>query len=389
MRRSNDRIIVSHAGALPRPTVLTESLRDENLSSSGREEALGAAVQETVSRQVTIGIDVLNDGEVGKPGSFLTYIRDRIDGIEARPDLRLGDRDAGVIGRELLEFKGYYAAGLGGFHTGDEERARPTGVRHPFVVAGKMRYKGAGEIGAEIERLKRACSGLDVEPYLPATAPGTIEHWLWRQDAYSSDADFLLALAEVLHEEYKAIVDAGLVLQVDDPGLADGWQMFPEMSIEEYRAYARVRVEALNHALSGIPEDRVRFHTCWGSFHSPHRNDLPLADIVDLVLAVDAECYSIEASNGRHEHEWALWQDVKLPEGKSLMPGVVGHASDIVEHPDLVAQRLVRYASVVGRENVIAGTDCGLGTRVHPEVAWAKLEELAHGAEVATRRLWP
>jgi 5-methyltetrahydropteroyltriglutamate--homocysteine methyltransferase len=258
----------------------------------------------------------------------------------------------------------------------------------PFMATGPLTYIGQDAVATDIKRLKDACEGLDVEPYLPAIAPGTIEHWLWRGEHYQSDEEFLFAIADVMHEEYKAITDAGVVLQIDDPDLPDGWQMYPDMTVTEYRKYAELRVEAINHALRGVPEELVRLHVCWGSMHGPHRDDIALEDLIDLIFKVPAECYSIEAANPRHEHEWDVFEDVKLPEGKSLMPGVVGHTSNTIEHPELVAQRLVRYANLVGRENVIAGTDCGLGNRVHAEVVWAKLEDMAKGAELATKELW-
>jgi 5-methyltetrahydropteroyltriglutamate--homocysteine methyltransferase len=240
----------------------------------------------------------------------------------------------------------------------------------------------------DVANLKAAAAGLDVEPYLPAVTPGTIEHWLFNE-YYSSDEELLFAIADAMHEEYREITDAGILLQLDDPDLPDGWQMYPSMDVAEYRRYAELRVEAINRALQGIPEERVRLHICWGSGHGPHTNDVPLRDIVDIVLKVRAGCYSVEAANPRHEHEWRVWEEVKLPEGKSLMPGVVGHATDVVEHPRVVADRLVRYARVVGRENVIAGTDCGIGTRVgHGEIAWAKLASMVQGARMATNELW-
>ena len=223
---------------------------------------------------------------------------------------------------------------------------------------------------------------------LPAVAPGTIEHWL-RNEHYKSDEAYLAGIADAMKVEYDAIVQAGFLLQIDDPDLADAWQIHPRMSVPEYRTFAALRIEALNHALRDIPPERVRFHVCWGSYHGPHKYDLPLRDLVDLILSVRAEGYSIEASNPRHDHEWRVWEDVKLPEGKILIPGVVGHASDFIEHPELVAERLMKYARLVGRENVIAGTDCGLGPRVgHPKISWAKFEALVEGARLATRALW-
>src|SRR5213596_419203 len=226
------------------------------------------------------------------------------------------------------------------------------------------------------------------EAFLPANTPGTIEHWL-RNEHYPSEEAFVEAIAEAMREEYKAIVDAGFLLQIDDPDLPDGWQMYPDMSVREYRKYATLRVDAINHALRGIPREKVRLHVCWGSFHGPHRSDIPLEDIVDIIFRVRASSYSIEASNPVHEHEWRVFEDVKPPEGAVLIPGVVGHCCDFIEHPELVAQRLLRYAKLLGRENVMGGTDCGLGPRVgSPEIAWAKLEALAQGARLASRRLW-
>jgi 5-methyltetrahydropteroyltriglutamate--homocysteine methyltransferase len=227
-----------------------------------------------------------------------------------------------------------------------------------------------------------------VEPFLPAIAPGTIEHWM-RNRYYPNDEMYLSAIAKAMREEYQAIVQAGFLLQIDNPDLPDAWQIHPQLSVAEYRKFAELRVEALNHALRDIPPERVRLHVCWGRYHGPHKYDIPLKDIVDLILKVRAEGYSIEASNPRHEHEWRVWEDVRFPEGKVLIPGVVGHATDFIEHPELVAERLVKYARLVGRENVIAGTDCGLGGRVgHPQIVWAKFEALAEGARLATQQLW-
>ncbi|MBO0747042.1 MAG: cobalamin-independent methionine synthase II family protein [Acidimicrobiaceae bacterium] len=389
MRRSQDRILVSHAGTLPRPEALWDLRGGAEEQAAKLEELLPAAVKEVVARQAEIGIDIVNDGEIPKRGSFLSYMRTRITGFEARPELAKLHRDAGVTGRDRRDFPGFYAAGLGMFNPG-RRPANPTNPldNGPFAVTGKLTYIGQDQVEKDIARLLEACEGLDVEPYLPATAPGSIEHWLHRGDLYGNDEDFLEAIADAMAPEYQAITAAGIVLQIDDPDLPDGWQMFPDMTVEEYRKYAALRVEALNYALRDVPEELIRFHVCWGSQHGPHRDDIPLADIVDLVLSVKAQCYSIEASNPRHEHEWKVWRDVKLPEGKLLMPGVVGHSSDLIEHPELVAERLQRYAEVVGRENVIAGTDCGLGSRVHEEIAWAKLEDLAKGARLASAELW-
>jgi 5-methyltetrahydropteroyltriglutamate--homocysteine methyltransferase len=395
MRRSTDRILVSHAGALPRPEYLQQLFDGGAAAEPAFQAELPGAVAEVVAQQVEAGVDVVNDGEISKRGLFTGYIRDRMTGFEERW-LAPGEPppNAGVTGRDQRDFPGFFAAGLGGFRFGAGGVIAPSGApetpgrRLAYVCTAPLRYTGAGAVQADIDRLKAAVRDEGAEPFLPAITPGTVEHWL-RDERYGDVESFLFAIADVLHEEYQAITDAGLLLQVDDPDLPDGWQMFPDMTVDDYRRYAALRVEALNHALRGIPEDQVRLHVCWGSHHGPHRDDIPLRDIVDLVLAVPAGCYSIEAANPRHEHEWAIWEDVKLPEGKSLMPGVVGHATDIIEHPELVAQRLIRYAELVGRENVIAGTDCGLGGRVgHAEIVWAKLADLAAGARMASAWLW-
>jgi 5-methyltetrahydropteroyltriglutamate--homocysteine methyltransferase len=278
-----------------------------------------------------------------------------------------------------VEFSDYFTARTS--HRGDN-------LRRVFCN-GPLKYVGYESLKAEIEDFKAGLQGQKYEEaFLPAIAPGTIEHWM-KNDYYPNDEAYLVAIADAMHEEYKAIADAGFLLQIDDPDLPDGWQFMSQMTVPEYREYAELRVDALNHGLRDIPADRVRFHTCWGSYHGPHKYDIPLHDIIDLILRVKANTISIEAANPRHEHEWRVWQEVKLPAGKVLVPGVVGHATDIVEHPQAIADRLVRYAKVVGRENVMAGTDCGLGPRVGSAlVCWAKLEAMAEGADLATKELW-
>jgi 5-methyltetrahydropteroyltriglutamate--homocysteine methyltransferase len=394
MRRSTERILVSHAGALPRPENLQRLFDAYPAEQDAFKAALPGAVREVVGQQVAAGVDIVNDGEISKRGLFTGYIRDRMTGFEEIPvePGRSRPRNAGVTGRDRRDFPGFYAAGLGGFGGRPAATAQEDAVYSltamEYACTGPLAYTGLASARRDIDNLRAATGDRDVEPFLPAITPGTVEHWL-RNEYYPDDESFLEAIAGVLHEEYKAITDAGFLLQVDDPDLPDGWQMFPDMTVSEYRGYAALRVEALRLALAGIPPDQVRLHVCWGSQHGPHRDDIPLRDIVDLVLSVPAGCYSVEAANPRHEHEWALWQEVKLPDGASLMPGVVSHASDTIEHPELVAQRLVRYAEIVGGENVIAGTDCGLGGRVgHPEILWAKLADLSEGARLASRRLW-
>jgi 5-methyltetrahydropteroyltriglutamate--homocysteine methyltransferase len=354
-----------------------ESGTDEDLK-----RVLPEAVRDVVRRQARLGIDIVNDGEFSKRGGFSGYVRNRISGIHPRQyPPGEGPTAHDVTARDRAEFPGAFAAGVGPFRGGGT-------ANQPYFCTEPLTYIGQANVENDIANLQAACAGLAVEPYLPAIAPGTVEHWLWNE-YYPDEESFLFAIADALHHEYKAITDAGVLLQIDDPDLPDGWQMYPSMGVAEYHAYAELRVAAINRALEGIPEDRVRLHICWGSGHGPHKNDIPLRDIVDVVLEVRAGCYSVEAANPRHEYEWHVWEQVQLPPGKSLMPGAVGHATNVVEHPETVADRLVRYAAVVGRENVIAGTDCGIGTRVgHPEIAWAKLEALVEGARLATKHLW-
>jgi 5-methyltetrahydropteroyltriglutamate--homocysteine methyltransferase len=389
MKRSENRILVSHAGTLPRPDDLREMM------ASGQVDAFNArvpgAVAEAVARQVEAGIDIVNDGEYSKRGGFSQYVQERLSGLERReygPGEGPTPRD--ITARDRKNFPGFFAAGRGGFTNvaGDRAPIRAS-VNQPVFCTGPVSYTGQQLVATDIANLKAALQGVNVEDaFLPAIAPGTIEHWLWNEH-YRDDEAFLFAIADAMHEEYKAITDAGFMLQIDDPDLADGWQMYPEMTVDQYRDYADLRVAAINRALQGVPMERVRFHFCWGSGHGPHLNDIPLDDIIDILLKIEAQCYSIEASNPRHAHEWRVWEKTKLPDGKILMPGVAGHVTDLIEHPRLIADRLVTYARLVGKENVIAGTDCGIGSRVgHGEVAWAKFAAMAEGARIATKELW-
>jgi 5-methyltetrahydropteroyltriglutamate--homocysteine methyltransferase len=258
-----------------------------------------------------------------------------------------------------------------------------------LTCTGPIKYTGHAIIAQDIANLKSALGGTGVtEAFVTAVSPATMQ--ILANDHYKSQEDYTWALAEAIREEYKAIVDAGFILQIDDPALVDIWDWWFSLKgdLAGYRKWAEFQVEAVNHALQGIPEDRVRFHICWGSWHGPHSGDVPLKDVVDLLIKVKAQAYSVEAANVRHEHEWKVWQDTKLPDGKLLMPGVVSHATNLIEHPELVADRIIRFAQIVGRENVVAGTDCGLGGRVHPQLAWAKLAVLGEGAKLATKELW-
>jgi 5-methyltetrahydropteroyltriglutamate--homocysteine methyltransferase len=385
VRHSTDRILTTHAGSLPRPPDLREMLTARSNHEPYDEQAFAARVQEAVAEvvrlQVDSGVDVVNDGELSKP-NFTNYVRERIKGFEVRQyQPGEGPPAWSISARDKQEFGEYFATPSGRASIGTTQRGA--------IAVGPLQYVGQAAVQTDVANIKAALKGVSVtEAFLPAVAPGSIEHWM-ANEYYPTDETYLFAIADAMHEEYKAIADAGLLLQIDNPDLPDAWGMYPGMELPEYYKYARVRIEALNHALRDIPIEQIRLHVCWGSYHGPHKYDVPLKDIVDLVLSVRAGAYSVEASNPRHAHEWAVWQDVKLPEGKILIPGVVSHCSDFVEHPELVAERLVRYAKLVGREHVIAGSDCGLGGRVgHPSLVWAKFQAMAEGARLASKQLW-
>jgi 5-methyltetrahydropteroyltriglutamate--homocysteine methyltransferase len=376
MIRSDGRIRMTHQGTLPRPDDLRALVRargiGETYDADELAQGLSAAVADVVRRQVEIGLDSINDGEQSKT-SFSDYVTTRLGGLAPTPEIYYSP----ITGRDRRDFPEYH------------ERHRLGGQRHIYQCVGPMTYIGEALVQTDIANFKAAMNGLTVEQaYLPAVAPGSIEHWL-KNAYYPTEEAYLYAIADAMHHEYKAIVDAGFVLQIDDPDLADGWQVDPDQTLEEYRQRARLRTDVLNHALRGLPADRIVMHMCWGSGKGPHTNDLPLREFVDIVLSVNAGAYSIEAANPRHEWEWEVWQDVKLPEGKVLIPGVMAHCTDHVEHPRVIAQRLVRYARLVGRENVIGGSDCGLGTRVgDPKICWAKLQAGVEGARLASQELW-
>jgi 5-methyltetrahydropteroyltriglutamate--homocysteine methyltransferase len=332
-----------------------------------------------VRRQRQAGIDIVSDGEYGKFRSWSFYVLDRLDGIEQR------DIAAPVGGgRDRALFPEFYAEYF------PTQRLPKRGT---VVSVGPIKYKGHAAVRKDIEIFKSALAGVDVEGFLPVVAPASAVP-LFKNEYYKSEEEALFALAEALREEYAAIVDAGLTVQVDDAFLPYMWDLaFAGRDLAEYLKWASVRVDALNHALDGLPQERVRYHICWGSFNTPHVSDIPLKDIVDLVLRVKAGAYCIEMGNPRHAHEWRVWETAKLPEGRKLVPGVISHSTNVVEHPELVAERLVRVAGLVGRDNVMAGTDCGFAQsprlrRVHPSIMWAKLEALAEGARIASRELW-
>jgi 5-methyltetrahydropteroyltriglutamate--homocysteine methyltransferase len=385
MKRSTDRILTMHAGSLPRPDDVREMVAARAAGDphdpGALNERLRGAVTEVVQQQIDCGIDSINDGELGKT-NFTNYANERLGGLEIRTFApNEGPEPQQISGRDRLAFPGYFE--------GTTARAAGRPRDKQLFCIDKVTYLGHDRLQAEIANFKSALQGVtQQEPFLPSVAPGSIEHWLWNE-AYATQEELVYGIADAMHEEYKAIADAGLVLQIDDPDLFDAWQIHPDFDVPTYRKFAEMRIEALNHALRGIPREQVRLHVCWGSYHGPHQFDIPLTDIVDLFLKVNAQAYSIEASNPRHEHEWRVWENVKLPDGATLIPGVVGHSSDFVEHPELVAERLVRYANIVGRENVMGGTDCGLGTRVgHPDIVWAKFRALSEGARIASNQLW-
>jgi 5-methyltetrahydropteroyltriglutamate--homocysteine methyltransferase len=380
-----NRILTTHAGALPRTEVLRQMVMTRAEGKPYDREALAGRLREEVAgvvrKQLECGIDSVNDGELGKT-SFTNYVRERLGGFELRKyEAGKGPEPLNITARDSKRFAAYFA-GRGAFGWNRFQ------VPQVFCIA-PLKYVGRAALQEDLDNFRAALKGVKVaEAYLPANTPGTIEHWL-RNEHYKSAEEFVYAIAEVMREEYKAIVDAGFLLQIDDPDLPDGWQMYPDMSVAQYRKYATLRVDALNHALRGIPTEKIRLHVCWGSFHGPHQGDIPLKDIVDIIFRVRASSYSIEASNPVHEHEWTVFEKARLPRGAVLIPGVVGHCTDFIEHPELVAERLVRYANLVGRENVMGGTDCGLGPRVgHADIVWAKLEALAQGARIATKCLW-
>jgi 5-methyltetrahydropteroyltriglutamate--homocysteine methyltransferase len=400
-----DRILTSHAGSLPRPEELVALNLKRGLGElddeAGYQAKLTQAVADVVAHQRELGIDLVNDGEYGHSmghrydyGPWWTYVFQRLGGLElvtegvldikqtpARPgELSLAsfaDR------RDWLEFSDAY----GDPNSGAALPNPDIGTGAP-VCRGPITYTGHDALRRDIDNLKSALDAAGLQDgYMNSVAPGSCARF--GNEYYKDDQELMYACADAMREEYTAIIEAGLMLQLDDPAIAENWdQINPEPSVEDYKRFTMLRIEALNHAIRGLPEDRIRFHLCWGSWHGPHVTDIPMADIVGVMLAINAGAYSFEAANVRHEHEWKVWQDVDLPDGKVILPGVVSHSTNVVEHPEVVADRIVRFAEGVGRERVIASTDCGLGGRVHPQIAWAKLAALTEGARLASKQLW-
>lgn len=386
MQRSTDRILTTHVGSLIRPPALLEFLRARQQGKSYDEAAhrtcMTESVADVVRQQAAIGIDVVSDGEFGKSISWSQYVLERLSGFERRP---LKGTNPWARGADREMFAEFYA---------EMDAREAPATQSESVCVAPIRYTGHDELQRDITNFKTALAGADVvEGFLPVAAPASVIPD--RKNEYYKDDDALLeAIANAMRDEYRAIVDAGLILQLDDARTAVTFdRMCPPAGFEDYRQWVSKHVEALNFALEGIPEDKVRYHVCWGSWNGPHVTDVPLKDIVDLILRVKAGAYLIEGANPRHEHEWRVWENVKLPAGKTLVPGVISHATNVVEHPELVAERIVRIARLIGRENVIGGTDCGFAQgpfyrRVHPSIMWAKLQALAEGARLATRELW-
>jgi 5-methyltetrahydropteroyltriglutamate--homocysteine methyltransferase len=393
---NEDRFRVTHVGSLARPLELQRFLRaqenGEDYDHQAFEECLRRSVIEVVSRQHAVGIDFVSDGEFGKTQTWAWYIRDRLNGFVERPlppsDL-VGPKDPSRLGEDRRVFADFYA---------DYFRRNPVaeGVREHgiSVCVGAIAYSGQQAIQRDIEHLKQAMAAAGAQHgFLPVVAPSSAVP-IRVDEYYGSEEEFIFALADALNEEYRAVVDAGLYLQIDDAYLATMYDtMVPPATMAEYRAWAELRVEALKRALNDIPPERARYHVCWGSWNGPHSTDVPLREIVDLILEVPVRGYALEQANPRHEHEWRVWQDVRLPEDRVLLPGLISHATNVIEHPELVAERIIRLAKLVGRERVIASTDCGFAqtpylTRVHPTLIWAKLASLVQGARLATEQMW-
>ncbi|MBN8830788.1 MAG: hypothetical protein J0G94_09220 [Sphingomonadales bacterium] len=410
MRRSTDHILSSHGGNLPRPAELDALLAKADEHQAEIAVELPKAVQWVVDKQIECGVDIVNDGEYVKAanmGHYVGYIQARITGygmIDRPADWQ--PKRAGPGERDRRDFPGFYESGLwftgsggpvrpgfvqppmggfGGAVGGDGQRRAPAKVN---ACIGDIKYTGYDAIQKDIDAIQKALVGKDgADGFIAALGPLSLGAGVHNLH-YKDERDYMFAVAECVREEYKAITDAGLIVQVDEPEFATSWMFYPDWSVEQYRAYLDFCVEIINHALKGLPQEQVRFHMCWGSGHRPHVHDIEFRHIVDKLIQIDAQAYSFEASNVRHAHEYKVFEDVKLPDGKIIVPGVVGHYTDLVEHPELVAERLVNFGKLVGKENLHAGTDCGIGSRVgHEEVVWAKLKAMSEGCRIAGERL--
>jgi 5-methyltetrahydropteroyltriglutamate--homocysteine methyltransferase len=387
MKRSTDRILTTHVGSLIRPQPLQQFLRaqqeGEPFDQAAYDGCLAQSVAEVVAQQAAAGIDVISDGEFGKSISWSQYVLERLSGFERRP-VKPGANPF-TRGADRQRFPEFYA---------ELDAHEGLATTKDAVCVGPIAYTGQAALTRDIGNFKAALGGVKVEEaFLPVAAPASVIPDR-KNEYYKTDEECLVAIGEAMRTEYRMIVDAGFLLQLDDARAAVAYdRMVPPARFDDYREWVAMHVEVLNHAIAGLPPERIRYHVCWGSWPGPHTTDVALRDIVDLILAVKVGAYVIEGANPRHEHEWKVWRDVKLPPGKVLIPGVISHATNVVEHPELVAERITRLARLVGRDNIIAGTDCGFAQgpfhrRVHPTIMWAKLETLAQGAQLASAELW-
>ena len=388
MKHSTSRILTSHVGSLIRPAALQEFLRakaaKKPIDEAAHARCLKNSVAAVVKQQAEIGVDVISDGEFGKGISWSQYVLERMSGFEQRP-IKPGTANPFARGADRARFAEFYA---------ELDAREPAGTLSDSVCVGPIAYTGQAALQRDIDNFKAALQGVKVEEaFLPVAAPASVIPDR-KNEYYKSDDELIEAIANAMRVEYTTIVDAGFLVQIDDARAAVTYdRMVPPGSLADFRKWVGRHTEALNHALQGIPEDKVRYHVCWGSWPGPHTTDVPFKDIADIVLQVKAGAYVIEGANPRHEHEWRVWETVKLPPGKMVIPGVISHATNVVEHPELVAERTTRIAKLVGRENVIASTDCGFAQgpfhrRVHPSIMWAKLEALVEGARIASKELW-
>ena len=388
MKRSTDRILTTHVGSLIRPQPLLEFLRAKQggkpYDVKAYQKCLTDSVADIVRQQAGAGIDVVSDGEFGKSISWAQYALERLSGFERRP-LRQEAVNPFKRGADRTKFAEFYA---------ELDAKEAVATTTEAICVGPIKYTGQAELQRDIDNFKSAIKNVKVEEaFLPVAAPASVIPDR-KNEYYRSDEELQAAIADAMRTEYKMIVDAGFLLQLDDARSAVTYdRMVPPASFADYRKWLSKQVDILNHAIEGLPADRIRYHVCWGSWPGPHTSDVPLKEIVDLILKVKVGAYVIEGANPRHEHEWQVWKNAKLGPGQVLIPGVISHATNVVEHPELVAERITRLARVIGRENVIAGTDCGFAQgpfyrRVHPSVMWAKLEALSEGARLASRELW-
>ena len=388
MKRSSDRILTTHVGSLIRPPALQEFLRAKQAGKPYDKAAYGKclrdSVAEVVRKQAEVGVDVVSDGEFGKSISWSQYVLERLSGFERRP-LKAGVANPFTRGGDRELFAEFYA---------ELDAREGVATTVEAVCVGPIAYTGQAELKRDIDNFKSALKGVNVaEAFLPVAAPASVIPDR-KNEYYKSDEDLIRAIGAAMRSEYRLIIDAGFLLQLDDARAAVTYdRMVPPASFADYRKWLALQVEVLNEAIAGLPPDRIRYHVCWGSWPGPHTTDVPLKDIVDLILGMKVGAFVIEGANPRHEHEWRVWESAKLPAGKILIPGVISHATNVVEHPELVAERIVRLARLVGRENIIAGTDCGFAQgpfhrRVHPSIMWAKLSALVEGARLASTELW-